>query len=136
MELVADGHVVEIGDDPRVQERRLADAALAVEHEHAGIGPAEDPREPLDVVVAAGEQGAVLGAVGWPAAGRARPAEAARRCSARLPLPRGGLIDDGRTAAPPPRATRASAAPPSRTWPTGSATAGAASLRSWRSGGQ
>ena len=121
----ADGHVLEVGNDPRVQERRLADAALAVQHEHAGLGPAEDPGEPLDVVVAAGEQGAVLGAVGGQRqVGLVR--QGRRSTCLRLARPpRPGRPGDRRAASQ--RASAPRTAPPSRTWPTGSTARGAAS---------
>ena len=63
-EAIADAILLEVRNQPGAEERRLADAALAVEHQHAGLGSVENQGESGDVVVAAGEQGAVLRAVG------------------------------------------------------------------------
>jgi hypothetical protein len=98
MEPETDGHVVKIGDDSRAQERRLADAALAVEDQRAGVGPAEDTRKPFDVVIAAGEKGAVFGPVG----GQRQVGLVRQRGLVPSPLTRfrrGGLRDGHRTAA-------------------------------------
>lgn len=104
-----------------------------MEHEHASLGPAEDPGEPRDVVVAAGEQGAVLGAVsgqrqvGLVRQGRQlallllhgfclglRPGHSRTAPAEHLPLGRAAELD---------QTERVEGA-------------GAASVRIWRSGGQ